>query len=196
MRVSSRHGAGGALALLVGLWVASCAGGTQMTDQGLVTRPKPVGDLTEISIEQALRNSTGIWMGAKRGVALEELQERVESEFSRTPTSGGITSLRFGKGVYFSLYSYELPNDLSTILVCGYSVWTSMGTPLPSVVRPDRVRAALSNDARTQRVGDALYRRTSQRAISLLEGDEENAFFYVDITKCPSRDPGPPDEDA
>lgn len=183
-----------ALSLLLALLGSACApGGAQMTDQGLIIRPIPVGDLTEVSIEQDLRRSTGIWMGMKHGIAIEELLERTEGEYNRTPTSGGITSLRLGRGVYFSLYSYTLPNDLSVILVCGYSVWTTTGS-LPPVIPAAKVKADLNGDSRTTKVGNAYYRKTGLRAISLYEG-EENAFFYVDITKCPARDPGPPDPD-
>ena len=171
-----------------------CAGNTEWTDQGLVIKPKPLGDLAEVSIEQSLRNSTGIWMGMKRGLAIEELLERAPAEYSSTPTSGGITSMRLGEGIYFSLYSYHLPNDISTILVCGYSVWTTTGS-LPSIIPAAKVRAALVGDARTERQPGAMYRKTGVRAISLYEG-EENAFFYVDVTKCPGRDPGPPEPDA
>ncbi len=164
-----------------------------MTDQGLVIRPPALGDMTEVSIERTLRNSTGIWMGMKRGLAIEEFLERADAEYSNTPTSGGITSLRIGKGVYFSLYSYHLPHDLSTILVCGYSVWTTTGS-LPAVIPETSIRSKLEGDARTVRKPGALYRKTNLRAISLYDG-EENAFFYVDITTCPARDPGPPEDE-
>ena len=185
-------------ALAVLAWCAGCAvarggGGTQMTDQGLVIRPPALGDLTEVSIERSLRRSTGIWMGMKRGLAIEEFLERTDAEYSSTPTSGGITSLRLGKGVYFSLYSYHLPHDISTIFVCGYSVWTTTGS-LPAVIPAAKVRAELEGDPRTLRKPGALYRKTRLRAISLYYG-EEDAFFYVDVTKCPARDPGPPEDD-
>lgn len=184
-------GAGFVLVFLV--FGACTGGGTQMTDQGLILRPRAIGDLTEVSIERTLRNSTGMWMGMKRGLAIEELLERTEGEYGGTPTSGGITSLRMGKGVYFSLYSYHLPNDISTILVCGYSVWTTTGS-LPAFIPEAKVQRELAGDSNTVKVGSAWYRKTKLRAISLYQG-EENAFFYVDVTKCPARDPGPPDAD-
>jgi hypothetical protein len=183
-----------AVILAGGLAAGCAAGGTRMTDQGLMILPAAIGDLTEVSIERSLRNSTGIWMGMKRGLAIEEFFERADAEYSSTPTSGGITSLRLGKGVYFSLYSYHLPNDISTILVCGYSVWTTTGS-LPPVIPASKVRAALEGDARTVRKPGALYRKTRLRAISLYYG-EDDAFFFVDMTTCPARDPGPPEEDT
>lgn len=187
----------GAVTLLAAAWCAGCAatgGGAQMTDQGLLIRPRASGDPTEVSIEKSLRSSTGIWMGMKRGLAIEEFLERADAEYSSTPTSGGITSLRLGKGVYFSLYSYHLPHDISTILVCGYSVWTTTGS-LPAVIPAATVRAELDADPRTVRKPGALYRKTGLRAISFYYGDE-NAFFYVDVTTCPARDPGPPEDDS
>lgn len=174
-----------ALALLA--WACH---GTRRTDDGIEFLPAPVGDLVETSIERTLRNATGIHMGMRRGDAIDEILERSDAKFSGQPTSGGVTSLRLGKGVYFALYSYTLPSDVSKISVCGYSFRTSTGDP-PPIIPVDRIRAELAADSRTRKVGNALYRKTGKRAISLYE----NAFFYIDTVRCSARDPGLPEED-
>ncbi len=172
-------------AAALGLWACS---GTRYTERGIVFLPAPAGDATETGIEKMLRDATGIWMGMRRGDAVDEIVERSGARYSAQPTSGGITSMRLGKGVYFALYSYTLPSDLSNITVCGYSFRTSTGDP-PPLIPVARIRAELEADPATQRVGRALYRKTSQRAISLYE----NAFFYIDTVRCSARDPGLPE---
>lgn len=171
----------------------ACAN-AKRTDQGIIFVPDPVGDLTEVGVERELRSATGLYMGMKRGLALEELLEGGDVEYSSTPTSGGITSLRFGERSYFSLYSYHLPHDTSTILVCGYSVWTT-GDRLPDVIPVDAIARELRGDPRTITSDLAQYRKTKLRVIALDQSEGAKAFFYIDITKCPARDPGPPEDD-
>lgn len=183
-------GALGALAALAALGVLGLGAchGARHTERGIVFLPAPAGDATEAEIEKLLRDATGIWIGMRRGDATDAILERTGAEYSAQPTSGGITSMRIGKGVYFALYSYTLPSDLSDITVCGYSFRTSTGEP-PPLIPVARIRAALEADPLTRKVGSTLYRRTAQRAISLYE----NAFFYVDTTRCAARDPGLPE---
>ena len=175
------------LLLAATLGVAACHG-AQYTDEGIVFTPAPEGDATEVSIETLLRDATGIYMGMRRGVAIEEIQERSDAEYSSQPTSGGITSMRLVKGVYFALYSYTEAHDVSSILVCGYSFRVSGSASLPLIPTAE-IRSRLLADSRTLQVGNRLYRKTPLRAISLYE----NAFFYVDRTQCAARDPGPPE---
>lgn len=179
---------------LVFLFALSCAN-AKRTDQGIIFVPDPIGDVTEIGVERELRAATGVYMGMKRGLALEELLESGQAQYTGTPTSGGITSLRVGERSYFSLYSYTLPHDNSTILVCGYSLWTT-GDRLPDLIPVSAISGELRNDPRSLAVGAALYRKTRLRVIALDQSEGAKAFFYVDITKCPARDPGPPEEDG
>lgn len=177
--------------VLAGIAAASMLGschGVRRSDTGIEFLPAPAGDRTEVGIEELLRDATGIHMGMRQGDAVDEILERAPGKFSGQPTSGGVTSLRLDKGVYFALYSYALPSDLSQISVCGYSFRTSTGEP-PPIIPVDRIRAELAADPATQKVGTALYRKTGKRAISLYE----NAFFYIDTVRCSQRDPGLPE---
>jgi len=174
--------------LLLALGAIACHG-ARYTEDGIEFLPAPQGDLTETSIERTLRSATGIHMGMRRGDAIDEILERAEGKFSGQPTSGGVTSLRLGQGVYFVLYAYTLPSDMSKISVCGYSFRTSTGAP-PPLIPVERIRGELEADPRTQKVGTALYRKTGNRAISLYD----NAFFYIDTVRCSQHDPGLPEE--
>lgn len=178
-----------AVAGMAAALILSSCHGARRSDTGIEFLPAPAGDSTEVGIEKILRDATGIHMGMRQGDAIDEILERAPGKFSGQPTSGGVTSLRLGQGVYFALYSYALPSDLSQISVCGYSFRTSTGEP-PPIIPVDRIRAELAADPATQKVGTALYRKTGKRAISLYE----NAFFYVDTVRCSRRDPGLPEE--